>query len=184
MARDYYEVLEIRPEATSDEIHKAYRSLAMKHHPDRNATPEAASMMTVINEAYSVLCEPALRRRYDQERSRGRPTGIAGPILNAASETLSKQGWIVSQNDGANIVLEHGMRAVRVTFVERLDNASLRKIGRQFAGFSVVLAVEIETPINLSFHTTVIDLMRSRHHGAPFPDEAYRALFAPFLARE
>ena len=54
-------------------------------------------------------------------------------------------------------------------------------VGRQFAGFTVVLAVEIETPINLSLHTAVIDLLHSRHHGAPFPDEAYRGLFASFL---
>ena len=184
MERDYYEVLEVQPEASSGEIHKAYRALAMRHHPDRNSTPDAASMMTAINEAYSVLSEPARRRRYDQERTRGRPTNTAGPILSAACEALFKQGWVVSQNDGVNVLLEQGMRAVRVSLVERLDNASLRKIGRQFAGFSVVLALEIETPINLSFHTAVIDLMRSRHHGAAFPDDGYRTLFAPFLNKE
>ena len=180
MARDYYDVLQVRSEASSEEIHKAYRSLALQHHPDRNSTPDAASIMSAINEAYSVLSEPARRRRYDRERSGARPAGIAGPILSAACETLLKQGWVVSQNDGVNMVLEQGMRAVRVTFVDRLDNTSLRKIGRQFAGFSVVLALEVETPINLSFQTAVIDLMRSRHHGA-FPDEIYRALFASFL---
>jgi len=62
-----------------------------------------------------------------------------------------------------------------------LDNAALKKIGRQFAGFSVVMAVVVETPFNLSFHTAVIDLMHSSHCGAPFPNENYRALFAPFL---
>jgi hypothetical protein len=71
---------------------------------------------------------------------------------------------------------------VRVNFVARADNALLKKIGRQFAGFSVVMAVEIETPFNLSFTTAVIDLMRSRHYGAPFPDEIYRSLFAPFVS--
>jgi hypothetical protein len=58
----------------------------------------------------------------------------------------------------------------------------LKKIGRQFAGFSVVMAVEIETPFNLSFTTAVIDLMRSRHYGAPFPDQIYGSLFAPFVS--
>ncbi len=65
--------------------------------------------------------------------------------------------------------------------VARFDSALLKKIVRQFAGFSVVLAVEIETPINLSLQTAVIDLMRSSHHGAPFSDDVYRQLFAPFL---
>ena len=81
MARDYYELLEVQPEANADEIHKAYRALAMKYHPDRNPTPGAASTMAALNEAYSVLGEPARRTRYDQERSKNRWSAIAGPIL-------------------------------------------------------------------------------------------------------
>ncbi len=94
---------------------------------------------------------------------------------------LLRQGWIASHEDGVSMILAKDLRAVRVSLLARLDNASLKKVGRQFAGFTVVMAVTIETPINLSLHTAVIDLLHSRHHGAPFPDEAYRALFAPFL---
>ena len=182
MAGDYYDVLQIEPEASTEEIHRAYRELAMRYHPDRNATPDAAARMAALNEAYSVLGEPARRRRYDHERTKVRSLDIAGPILRAAHDALRKQGWIVSADDGVNVILEQGTRAVRVSLIERLDNALLRKIGKQFAGFSVVLAVEIETPINLSFYTAVIDLMRSRHHGAPFPDDVYRALFSRFVS--
>jgi curved DNA-binding protein CbpA len=182
VTRNYYEILGIQAGATSEEIHKAYRSLAMVSHPDRNSTPGADSNMAMINEAYSILSDPALRKRYDQEQIGAVSAGIAGPILSAACDTLFKQGWIVTQNDGKSAVLEQGLRAVRVTFIERLDNTVLKKIGRQFAGFSVVLALHVETPINLSFHTAVIDLMHSRRHGAAFPDESYRLLFAPFLA--
>ncbi len=181
MAGDYYELLQIKSEASTEEIHKAYRELAMRYHPDRNPTPDAAAQMAAINQAYSVLGESAERRRYDQERAKGRPLNLAGPILRAAHDAIRKQGWIVSNDDGINMILEQGTRAVRVSLVERLDNPLLRKIGRQFAGFSVVLAVEIQTPINLSFHTAVIDLMRSRHHGAPFPDDVYRGLFSTFV---
>lgn len=181
MTRDYYEILRIEAKAGPEEIHKAYRALAMRYHPDRNPTPDAASTMAAINEAYSVLGEPARRRLYDQERAKNDKFDLAAPILRAAEDAILKQGWVVAKHDGANIILEQGTRAVRVTLVERLDNLKLRKIGRQFAGFSVVLAVEIETPINLSFHTAVIDLMHSKHHGADFPDETYRALFVPFV---
>ena len=181
MASGYYELLQVEQDASSDQIHKAYRALAMQYHPDRNPTGDAACKMAAINEAYSVLIEPVRRRHYDEERTKIRRFPMAGPILRAASDSLMKQGWIVSQNDGVNMVLEQGMRAVRVSLVEHLDNNSLRKIGRQFTGFSIVLAVEIETPINLSFHTAVIDLMHSRHFGAPFPDEIYRSLFGSFL---
>ena len=181
MARDYYELLQVESHASPEEIHRAYRSLAMRYHPDRNATPEAAATMTAINEAYSVIGEPSRRRHYDRQRANGGRNDIAGPVLTGARETLMKQGWIATHSDGVNIVMEKELRAVRVSLVERLDNTSLKKIGRQFAGFTVVLAVELETPINLSLHTAVIDLMHSRHHGAPFPDDTYRALFAPFL---
>jgi curved DNA-binding protein CbpA len=181
MAQDYYEKLLVKPDATSEEIHRAYRALALRYHPDRNPTAEAAAMMTAINEAYSVLCEPTLRRRYDLQRSGAGGFDIAGPVLSSARETLLKQGWIASHEDGGNMILEKNLRSVRVSLVERLDNASLKRVCRQFAGFTVVLAVEIQTPINLSLHTAVIDLLHSRHHGAPFPDDVYRALFSPFL---
>jgi len=181
MSIDYYEVLHITPAATFDEVHKVYRALAMLYHPDRNPTPGAGPTMAAINEAYSVLSDPARRRAYDQERSGVEPFDVAGPILRAAHETLLKTGWTLVHGDDRILLLEKGTRAVRVSFVPRADNAILRKISRQFAGFSVVMTVEIETPFNLSFTTAVIDLVRSRHYGAPFPDDAYRELFSPFV---
>src|SRR5438132_1328512 len=115
MTSDYYELLQVEQHASSEEIHKAYRELAMRYHPDRNPTEDAAFKMAAINEAFSVLIEPVRRRHYDEERIKLRPFSIAGPILRAASDTLMKQGWIVSQNDGVNMVLEQGIRAVRVS---------------------------------------------------------------------
>lgn len=180
MGSTYYEVLHITPAATFDEVHKAYRGLALQYHPDRNSAPGAGSVMAAINEAYSVLSDPVRRRDYDRERATAGPFDVAGPILRAAYETLLQQGWIVAEGNDSAVVLQKGLRAVRVSFVPRADNGLLKKIEKQFAGFSVVLAVEIETPFNLSFTTAVIDLMRSRRHGAPFPDEVYGSLFAPF----
>jgi curved DNA-binding protein CbpA len=181
MEADYYNLLRITPAATFEEVQKAYRALAMQFHPDRNPTTDAASAMAAINEAYAVLSEPVRRRQYDQERRKTEPFDIAGPILRAAHETLLKQGWMVAQNTESMLILERERLVVRVAFVPHLTNVMLKKIGRQFSGLSVVLAVEIEIPINLSLNVAVIDLMRSSHHGAPFPDELYRALFAPFL---
>jgi curved DNA-binding protein CbpA len=179
---DYYELLQVSSSATFDEIHKAYRTLAMQYHPDRNPSREASSMMVSLNEAYGVLSEPARRRVYDQNRVKTFPFDITGSILRAAYEKMVKQGWIVTESDERHMILERGTRAVRVTFAARLDNAALKKIARQFAGFSVVLAVEIELPINLTFSTAVIDLLHSRYHGPAFPDQEYRALFAPFVS--
>ena len=182
MRSDYYKVLQITPAATFDQVHKAYRALAMQYHPDRNSTPDAGFVMAAINEAYAVLSDPARRREYDQEHVLAEPLDAGGPILRAAYETLLKQGWSVADSNDWTLVLELGLRVVRVSFVSRVDNQLLKKIGRQFGGLSVVMTVEIETPFNLSFTTAVIDLMHSRHYGATFPDEVYRSLFDPFIA--
>ena len=66
--KDYYEVLGVKKTATEDEIKKAYRKLAMKHHPDRNPTnkKEAEERFKEINEAYAVLSDKEKRQQYDQ----------------------------------------------------------------------------------------------------------------------
>src|SRR5215813_11068934 len=103
MLSDYYQILQVQPQASPEEIHRAYRALAMQYHPDRNPTAEASATMTAINEAYSVLADPSLRRSYDQERGGGGVFDIAGPILSSAKEILLRQGWIASHDDGVNM---------------------------------------------------------------------------------
>ncbi|HXF94399.1 MAG TPA: molecular chaperone DnaJ [Nitrospiraceae bacterium] len=63
--RDYYEVLGVDRSATRDEIKRAYRQLALKYHPDRNKSPDAAERFREIAEAYAVLSDDAKRREYD-----------------------------------------------------------------------------------------------------------------------
>lgn len=65
--KDYYEILGINKDATTDEIKKAYRKLALKYHPDRNSSDSnAEAKFKEINEAYQVLSDPEKRARYDQ----------------------------------------------------------------------------------------------------------------------
>ncbi len=62
--RDYYEVLGVGKDASPDEIKKAFRRLAVQHHPDKEGGDEAK--FKEINEAYEVLKDPSKRQRYDQ----------------------------------------------------------------------------------------------------------------------
>jgi molecular chaperone DnaJ len=65
--RDYYEVLEIHRNAAEIEIKKAFRRLAVQHHPDKNQGDKAAEeKFKEITEAYEVLSDPQKRAQYDQ----------------------------------------------------------------------------------------------------------------------
>ena len=67
MKKDYYEVLGLNRDASDEEIKKAYRKLAMKHHPDRNPdNPKSEEHFKVAKEAYEVLSDAQKRAAYDQ----------------------------------------------------------------------------------------------------------------------
>jgi len=70
--RDYYDVLGVSKEATAEELKKAYRKLALKHHPDKNPDDkEAEEKFKEAAEAYEVLSNAEKRSRYDQFGHRG-----------------------------------------------------------------------------------------------------------------
>jgi molecular chaperone DnaJ len=66
MKKDYYSILGVSKSASADEIKKAYRKLAVKHHPDKNGgDKEAESKFKEITEAYQTLSDPDKRAQYD-----------------------------------------------------------------------------------------------------------------------
>jgi len=65
--KDYYRILEVSKDASTDEINKAYRRLAKKYHPDKNPNDKKSEeKFKEISEAYEVLKDPEKRKRYDQ----------------------------------------------------------------------------------------------------------------------
>jgi len=69
--RDYYEVLGISKDTQINEIKSQYRKLALKFHPDRNKSSEAAEHFKEISEAYAVLSDAEKRQLYDQHGQAG-----------------------------------------------------------------------------------------------------------------
>ncbi len=66
-SQDYYSILGVSRDATPEQLKKAYRTLALKYHPDRNPDDkEAEEKFKDVNNAYQVLSDPQKRARYDQ----------------------------------------------------------------------------------------------------------------------
>ena len=80
--KDYYEVLGVPKNASEEEIKKAYRKLAMKHHPDRNqgdAAKAAEERFKEAKEAYEMLSDADKRAAYDQHGHAGVDPNMRGP---------------------------------------------------------------------------------------------------------
>jgi curved DNA-binding protein len=72
MSEDYYKILGVQKDASSEEIKKAYRKLAMKYHPDHTkGDKEAEEKFKKISEAYAVLSDKEKRKEYDTFGSEG-----------------------------------------------------------------------------------------------------------------
>lgn len=80
--KDYYKLLELEPSATLPEIKKAYRRLALLHHPDKTGNdPYSAAQFSDIKEAYEVLTNPTKKKN---------TCGNAGMIRALANEKRRK----------------------------------------------------------------------------------------------
>src|SRR5262245_7547756 len=79
MSQDYYELLGVNRTASAEDIKKAFRKLAMQHHPDRNpGNKEAERKFKDVNHAYDILKDPDKRAAYDRYGAAAFEGGMPG----------------------------------------------------------------------------------------------------------
>lgn len=90
--RDYYDILEVNRNASTDEIKKAYRKMALKFHPDKNPNdPEAENKFKEAAEAYEVLSNADKRQRYDRYGHEGVRNGAGGGGFHMSMDYIFSQ---------------------------------------------------------------------------------------------
>lgn len=138
--RDYYEVLGVTKTASDDEIKKAFRKLAVQHHPDKEGGSE--EKFKEINEAYEVLKDKQKRQRYDQFGHAG-VGGAAGASGGNPFEGFSGFG-----GQGQNVHFDFGEGGLGDLFGSFFGGGGARSRGPERGN-------DVETSIDLTFEEAI-----------------------------
>ena len=120
----YYALLEVDPEATTEELRQAFRTLSKRYHPDTTSLPpaEAAAAFQQLQQGYGVLSDPLSRQRYDAELLalhqmllaqappwRPSPLPSGSPVQGATRRPLSGGEWLALLLLGGTLLLSLGL---------------------------------------------------------------------------
>lgn len=145
--RDYYEVLGVSKSASADEIKKAFRKAAVKHHPDKEGGDE--TKFKEINEAYEVLKDQQKRQRYDQFGHAG-VGGSGGGGYSGGGNPFEGFGGFNSQN----VHFDFGDGGLGDIFGQFFGGGSQRSQGPRRGR-------DVETHVNLTFDEAVFGVERA-----------------------
>ncbi len=150
--RDYYEVLGVAKSASADEIKRAYRKLAMQHHPDRHGGDD--TQFKEISEAYEVLKDEKKRAAYDQFGHAAGAQNAGGPFGGGGAGGpfggFNAEGFDFSQFQGAGGPFGD-------IFDMFFQGQGAGRQRRQEAGH------DLESTVSLDFHEAIFGAERKLH---------------------
>jgi curved DNA-binding protein len=118
--QDHYQTLGVARSAPADEIKKAYRKLARKHHPDISKAPDAHVRMAAVNEAHEALSNPESRAAYDEQLSRPPPQPGDGRGFRASARGKPGAGFEFFTAGDEGVADSDGGDAARSDFFEQV----------------------------------------------------------------